>query len=62
MRLVLTPLVVVEMDKPLNCGIKFIISLKMIETVHLMLQDTAETLHRTIPLGTVTASESKRAR
>ena len=47
-QLVLTPLVIVVMDKLLNCCRKLLIGFEMVEVVHLTLQDTPEALHRTI--------------
>ena len=41
----LPPLVVVIMDKLLNGFYKFLIGFKMVEIIHLTLQDAPETLH-----------------
>ena len=44
----LTPLVVVVMDELLNSTGQFLVGIKVIEIVHLTLQNTPESLHRAI--------------
>ena len=47
-QLVLTPLVIVVMDKLLNSSHELLIGFEMVEVVHLTFQDAPEALHRAI--------------